>query len=169
MRALEFVKIILTTIIFLAIVPGVVLLLVPYVIVSSSYNVAFYPGVFRYFAFLLWSTGTFVMLWCVWDFMFKGKGTPAPIDPPKELVAAGLYLYVRNPMYIGVLLILLGHILWSGSGLLILYAVGTFVCFHLFILFYEEPSLQKRFGESYKHYLQRVPRWVPHKPDEGEG
>ena len=155
--------IVFKTIIFLIMVPGVVLLYVPYGIVTSPYNMVFPIDGFRYLAFIAWPLGISIMLWCVWDFIVKGKGTPAPVDPPKELVVAGLYKYVRNPMYIGVLLILLGHILWSGSILLVLYAVGTLVCFQLFVVFYEEPFLKKTFGESYQLYLQKVPRWVPRK------
>ena len=146
----------------MVIVPGTALLYVPYEIVASPFDTMFHLGVVHYLALVPWLVGISILSWCVWDFMFKGKGTPAPIDPPTKLVVAGLYKYVRNPMYIGVLLVLSGHILWSGSILLILYAVGTFAVFHLFVLFYEEPHLQKVFGDSYRHYLQKVPRWIPH-------
>lgn len=157
----KIILIILRTIIFMVLVPGTALLYVPYEIVTSAFDTTFYMGVFRYSALIPWLSGISIVSWCVWDFMFKGKGTPAPIDPPKELVVSGLYKYVRNPMYIGVLLILSGHILWFGSLLLILYAAGTFVVFYLFVLFYEEPHLQKVFGDSYRLYLQKIPRWIP--------
>ena len=153
--------IILKTIFFMIIVPGIVLMYVPYEIVTSPFNNTFRPGLLRFIAFIPWMLGMSTLLWCAWDFAFKGKGTPAPIDPPKILVVAGLYKIVRNPMYDGIMLILAGHILWFRSILLILYAVGLFVVFHLFVVFYEEPHLQKRFGEPYKRYLQRVPRWIP--------
>lgn len=153
--------IILKTIIFVVVVPGIVLLYVPYEIVTSSFNTTFHLGILRFVAFVPWVLGISTSLWCIWDFMFKGKGTPAPIDPPKELVVEGLYKFVRNPMYVGIMLILLGHILWFRSLLLILYAVGLFIAVHLFVVFYEEPHLQKRFGDSYKFYFQRVPRWFP--------
>ncbi len=118
-------------------------------------------GIFAYLAFLLWPVGTPITLWCFWDFTFKGRGTPMPIDPPKELVASGPYRYVRNPIYLGVMLILVGHFLWFGSWGLAGYAGLAFLGTHLFVVLYEEPSLRRRFGSSYEDYLSRVPRWVP--------
>jgi protein-S-isoprenylcysteine O-methyltransferase Ste14 len=71
-------------------------------------------GVISFLAIPLWVIGSLTVLWCFWDFTFKGRGTPAPMDPPKELVVTGFYRYVRNPIYLGVLLIFLGHFLWFG-------------------------------------------------------
>ncbi|MGE5777205.1 MAG: methyltransferase family protein, partial [Chloroflexota bacterium] len=73
----------------------------------------------------------------------------------------GFYRYVRNPMYVGVLAIVLGHFLWFGTIGLIIYAVFVWLCFHLFITLYEEPTLKKKFGASYEEYLRKVPRWIP--------
>lgn len=109
----------------------------------------------------LWLAGGLIVLRCFWDFTFKGHGTPVPIDPPKELVITGLYRYVRNPIYVGVLSIFLGHFLWFGNLTLLLYAVLAFIAVHLFIVFYEEPTLKKKFGPAYEDYLSRVPRWIP--------
>jgi len=69
-------------------------------------------GFLAYLAFPLWIIGGVILLWSFWNFLIEGRGTPAPIDPPKELVAIGFYRYVRNPMYVGVLLVLIGHFLW---------------------------------------------------------
>ena len=102
-----------------------------------------------------------MVLWCFWDFLVKGKGTPAPIDPPKELVVSGLYNYVRNPMYVGVELMLIGHFLWFGFWNLLVYAAFFFAAFYIFVLLYEEPTLKKKFGAAYEEYLKRVPRWIP--------
>ncbi len=77
------------------------------------------------------------------DSDFEGQGTPAPIDPPKELVARGLYCFVRIPMYLGGLLIILGHFVWLQSLWLLLYAGGLFLMFHFFVVLYAEPTLQK--------------------------
>jgi protein-S-isoprenylcysteine O-methyltransferase Ste14 len=118
-------------------------------------------GIFAYLALLLWPVGTLSILWCFWDFTFKGHGTPAPIDPPKELVASGLYRFVRNPIYVGVFLILLGHFLWLGFWSLLVYGGLASLGTHLFVTLYEEPTLRKRFGSSYEDYLSRVPRWIP--------
>lgn len=118
-------------------------------------------GILAYLAFILWPVGSLTVLWCFWGFTFMGYGTPAPIDPPKELVVSGLYRYVRNPIYVSVILILLGHFLWFGFWWLLLYAGLAFVVTHLYVTFYEEPNLGKRFGASYEVYLSKVPRWIP--------
>lgn len=153
--------IILKTLTFLIVFPGIVLFYVPYEIVTSSSIATFRLGILCYAAVITWFLGVSISLWCVWDFVSKGRGTPAPIDPPKELVVAGLYKIVRNPMYVGILLILLGHIFWFQSILLVLYAVCLFIAFHLFVVFYEEPTLREKFGDSYDRFSQRVPRWIP--------
>ena len=84
-----------------------------------------------------------------------------PSDPPQELVVTGFYRYVRNPIYVGVLLIFLGHFLWFGYWALLLYALVAFIAVHLFIVLYEEPTLKKKFGTAYENYLMDVPRWIP--------
>lgn len=118
-------------------------------------------GVIAFFAIPLWFVGTLVVLRCFWDFTFKGHGTPAPIDPPRELVVTGFYRYVRNPIYIGVLSIFLGYFLWFGYLALLIYTVLAFIGVHAFIVLYEEPILKKKFGAAYEEYLKRVPRWIP--------
>jgi protein-S-isoprenylcysteine O-methyltransferase Ste14 len=99
-------------------------------------------------------------LWCVWDFMRVG-GTPAPIDAPKALVAKGLYRYVRNPMYLGLLAVLVGEAIWLEAGILILYALAVFGAMHTFVVLYEEPTLGRLFGEAYALYRRAVGRWIP--------
>ena len=105
--------------------------------------------------------GACVYFWCAWDFATNGRGTPAPIDPPKELVARGLYRHVRNPMYVGVASILLGESLLFASVALLWYAFAVVVGFNLFVLLYEEPTLRRKFGASYERYCEAVPRWLP--------
>jgi protein-S-isoprenylcysteine O-methyltransferase Ste14 len=105
--------------------------------------------------------GTAIYFWCAWDFTFAGRGTPAPIDPPKELVVRGLYRYVRNPMYVGILSILLGEALLFASWRLFEYTAVVFIFFFLFVTLYEEPILRQKFGESYRRYCESVPRWIP--------
>jgi protein-S-isoprenylcysteine O-methyltransferase Ste14 len=97
----------------------------------------------------------------VWDFAVFGRGTPAPLNAPKKLVVRGLYRYTRNPIYVGVLTVLLGWaVMFRGMGLLI-YAVCVAICFHLFVVLYEERHLQKEFGGEYADYRSRVSRWLP--------
>jgi protein-S-isoprenylcysteine O-methyltransferase Ste14 len=118
-------------------------------------------GFLAYLAFPLWTMGVVILLWSFWNFLAQGRGTPAPIDPPKELVATGFYRHVRNPMYVGVLATNIGHFLWFGYWSLLIYTIVVFVIFHVFVTYYEEPTLKRKFGASYEEYLRRVPRWLP--------
>jgi len=118
-------------------------------------------GVISYLAIPLWMIGSLMVLQSFWDFTFKGRGTPIPIDPPKELVVTGFYLYVRNPIYVGVSSIFLGHFFWFGYWALLIYTVFAFIGVHLFVVLYEEPTLKRKFGAAYVEYLKRVPRWIP--------
>ena len=105
--------------------------------------------------------GVAIYLWCVWDFASYGRATPAPIDAPKRLVVRGLYRYVRNPIYVGVLSIILGWaMLFQAAGVLI-YGVCVAAAFHLFVVLYEEPQLARDFGGEYEVYRSRVGRWIP--------
>lgn len=112
-------------------------------------------------AFVLIVAGILVYGWCVWDFARTGRGTPNPLDAPRQLVTRGLYRYVRNPIYVGVLCVFLGEAWLFESPALLLYAVVAFLLLHLFVVLYEEPSLERKFGESYRCYLTAVPRWLP--------
>lgn len=105
--------------------------------------------------------GASIYLWCAYDFTFIGRGTPAIFDPPKYLVIRGLYNYVRNPMYIGIVSAIIGQTFLFGSPSLLFYAVLIGTVFSLFVKFYEEPHLRKKFGEDYVRYTQRANRWRP--------
>jgi protein-S-isoprenylcysteine O-methyltransferase Ste14 len=154
--------ILLKTIIFTFLVPGTVTILIPYWLLSSRFAPPPMPlGIFRYCGVPLILIGASIYSWCAWDFTFAGRGTPAPIDPPKELVVRGLYRYVRNPMYIGVLSILLGEALFFAAQRLFVYTAVAFILYYLIVLLYEEPVLRQKFGESYRKYCQVVPRWLP--------
>lgn len=111
-------------------------------------------------AYPLWLLGGVILLWSFWNFLIQGRGTPAPLDPPKELVATGFYRNTRNPMYVGVLLVIVGHFMWFGFWNILLYAAVIFIAFNTFITYYEEPTLKKKFGAAYEAYCQRVPRWL---------
>jgi protein-S-isoprenylcysteine O-methyltransferase Ste14 len=96
-----------------------------------------------------------------WGFALRGKGTPAPIDPPKTLVAEGPYRIVRNPMYWSVTFVMLGEALVFRSAALAEIAAVFFACTMLFVMIYEEPVLRHTFGAEYEEYCRRVPRWIP--------
>jgi protein-S-isoprenylcysteine O-methyltransferase Ste14 len=104
--------------------------------------------------------GIVLLLWCVRDFYVAGKGTLAPWTPPQELVVVGLYRVSRNPMYIAVILILVGWALGFQSRPLALYALAVAIGFHLRVVFNEEPFLARTHGERWTRYKARVPRWL---------
>src|SRR5262245_8802748 len=151
----------LKTLIFTIIVPGAVIALIPYLLLSG-YSASFtHIGTIQLFGLIPMAIGAAIYFRCAWDFASAGKGTPEPIDPPKHLVARGLYRFVRNPMYVGVLMTLLGEAWLFRSWTLIIYAAIVISWQHLFVVFYEEPALKRKFGQSYSDYLARTPRWVP--------
>lgn len=114
---------------------------------------------------LLFVLGFALSGWCVSLFARVGRGTLAPWDPTRELVAAGPYRFVRNPMISGVVSMLTGEALFWGSAWLGLWALAFFTINHLYFVLAEEPGLEKRFGESYRAYQSRVPRWIPRRPE----
>jgi protein-S-isoprenylcysteine O-methyltransferase Ste14 len=145
---------------FFILVPGLLLGYFPYTLARTDAEL-FDPGAFGYLAYLFWLAGVSGMLWCFWNFTFKGRGTPVPFDPPKELVAVGLYRFVRNPMYVSGIIALIGWILWSPSVTMIALPFWFFLAAHAFVTLYEEPTLKRKFGASYEDYLKRIPRWIP--------
>lgn len=149
----------LKSVLFLILVAGLGAGYIPFALLPRVPQIE--TGILAYFAFPLWLIGVMVVLWCFADFTFKGHGTPNPIDPPKELVSSGLYRYVRNPIYVGVLTIILGHFLWFKAVWMLVYAVVVFLVCHLFVTLYEEPTLKQRFGSAYENYCKSVPRWIP--------
>ncbi len=126
-------------------------------------------GAFRLLGFVPTVGGALILLWSGWNLTVVGKGTPAPFDPPKELVAKGAHRVVRNPMYVGDLLVLLGLALLFGAAALLLYALLMACIFHLFVVLYEEPVLKRQFGDGYERYRQVVPRWLPNGRTERRG
>lgn len=107
----------------------------------------------------LLALGTLCLLWCVRDFYVAGRGTLAPWSPPANLVEVGLYRYTRNPMYISVILVLLGWAVSFAAAGLYLYAAAVAVAFHLRVVFGEEPWLARTHGAQWREYASRVPRW----------
>jgi protein-S-isoprenylcysteine O-methyltransferase Ste14 len=150
----------LRTAFFTLLVPGAVLGVVPFLLVRSMGR-QLDLGRIHLLGLILLVPGLAVIIWCFIDFVRRGHGTPAPYDPPRRLVIAGLYRHVRNPQYIGVVLVALGEALCSGSLILLGYAAFLAIGYHLFVRFYEEPTLRRLFGEDYVRYTQTVPRWLP--------
>jgi protein-S-isoprenylcysteine O-methyltransferase Ste14 len=144
---------------FLAL-PAVIGVLVPWLLLPSD---RWRTGG-TWFGWPVLVCGVFVLLWCVRDFYVIGKGTLAPWDPPKNLVTLGLYRFMRNPMYVGVLGLVTGWSLIAGSPLLGVYAATIAIAFHLRVLFYEEPTLLRKFGTEWIQYCRSVNRWMPKWP-----
>ena len=108
--------------------------------------------------------GVVLYVWCVWNFAAVGRGTPGPWDAPSRFVAAGPYRWVRNPIYVAALLVVLGQAWLFLSLALLAYAVAMALCFHLFVTGYEERALRRRFGRTYLEYRRTVPRWLLRPP-----
>ena len=150
------------TALFAALFMGAILLYVPYWLASGGAP-RLDLGHWRYAGLLPLAAGIAGIVWCLRDFIVVGRGTPAPFDPPRQLVVTGLYRYVRNPMYVSALLLLIGEAILLEAPVLLRYAAGFFIVVHLFVVFYEEPTLRRTFGESYVGYRQSVPRWLPRR------
>jgi protein-S-isoprenylcysteine O-methyltransferase Ste14 len=153
----------LKSLLFTILLPGTVTVLMPWQIISNR-HLSIHWGPLRVLALVPLIVGVNLLSRCIWDFAASGRGTLAPIDPPKTLVVRGLYRYVRNPMYVAVLLILVAEAWLFSSRALLLYAAGCFVIIHAFVLLYEEPHLRRQFGISYTQYCEKVSRWIPSKP-----
>jgi protein-S-isoprenylcysteine O-methyltransferase Ste14 len=151
------VLLILKNLLFTVLVPGTVAVYVPLFLFSHAMPRIRLASIVAAFLLLV---GAAMYLRCLWDFATFGRGTPAPIDPPKQLVIRGLYQYSRNPMYVGVLTVIVGWALLFASVSLVLYAVVVAACFHLFVRLYEEPHLKQVFGASYEQYCAQVSRWL---------
>jgi protein-S-isoprenylcysteine O-methyltransferase Ste14 len=105
--------------------------------------------------------GGAIALWCVISHALVGRGTPAPFDPPRRLITQGPYRFARNPMYVGAGTALAGATVFYLSWPLAIYACALGIAAHLFVVFYEEPTLERTFGPEYKAYKRQVGRWWP--------
>ena len=119
-------------------------------------------GVLQIMGGVLAAGGGALAVSCILTFVFIGRGTPAPFDPPRRLVVRGPYRLVRNPMYLGAAAALLGAAAYYESFPLVGYAVGFLVVMHLVVWLYEEPMLRRTFDTEYENYCRRVGRWWPH-------
>ena len=118
---------------------------------------------------VLMIAGGALVLSCASWFVVAGRGTPAPFDPPRSFVPGGPYRWVRNPMYLGALLVLIGFGSWHASLAMVLFALPALALAHVFVVLYEESTLRRRFGLPYVAYLARVNRWIPTPPGGNRG
>jgi protein-S-isoprenylcysteine O-methyltransferase Ste14 len=149
----------LKTLLFTVLVPGTVTVIIPHYLLDASSRPG--RGPLAWFGILVIVLGAGIYFVCAWEFAVRGLGTPAPIAATKFLVVSALHRYVRNPMYIGVLLVILGQAALYHALRLAEYGALCIFLAHLFVLFYEEPTLHRQFGDSYDEYRRTVPRWLP--------
>lgn len=152
------------SVVFTFLVPGTVTIWLPMILLGDTVAMPMSCGVSQYAAFPVGCLGIAMYVWCLRDFVTSGRGIPAPIDHPRRLVVRGLYGYVRNPMYLAVLCVLAGEIIFFESRALFLYTITWFGVVHLVVVLYEEPALRRKFGDQYEVYLRAVPRWLPGRP-----
>lgn len=118
-------------------------------------------GVWQVAGIILGIAGAALALWCILTFVFVGRGTPLPFDPPRRLVAKGPYGWVRNPMYVGAGIAVVGAAMFYQSLALFAYAPVFLLSMHVLVISYEEPVLRRMFGDEYSAYCQAVGRWWP--------
>jgi len=155
-------SLILRNLFFTILQPGMVAGLIPYFLLGNPRISSFKNnlGTVHYIALALFVAGVAILLYCISLFAVKGKGTLSPADPTKKLVVSGLYKFSRNPMYIGVMLILIGESLFFSATVMWIYSAMVFLAFNVFIIIHEEPRLESEFGTEYQQYLKTVRRWL---------
>jgi protein-S-isoprenylcysteine O-methyltransferase Ste14 len=147
------------TLAFTVFVPGTVAGYLPWRLRRNALPVS---GAEEWAAITVIAIGIAIYLYTAfWGFAVIGGGTPAPIAPTRILVVKGLHRFVRNPMYIGVALVIGGQAWLFHSLHIAIYLACMLLIVHLFVIFYEEPTLHEQFGEEYDRYRASVPRWIP--------
>ena len=144
---------------FLIVAPGVMAGLIPWLLTGWSANAWWLP--LRVLGALIAAAGLAVLLHAFARFVLEGVGTPAPVAPTERLVVGGSYRYVRNPMYLAVIALIVGQGLLLGRPVLFAYAAAFWAVVAAFVHGYEEPTLQSRFGDEYDEYCRAVRAWVP--------
>lgn|SRR5574341_986962 len=154
-------SLLIRNVLFTVVVPGSGAVWIPWWILTRGGAM---PTPAAWYAASLIVIGAALYLSCIWLFASVGRGTPGPWDAPRRFVAVGPYRWVRNPIYIAALLVVLGEAWLFLSLSLLTYGVVMAISFHLFVIGYEEPTLRRNFGETYVEYLRTVPRWIPRPP-----
>lgn len=148
-------------ILVILLIPLVTLVILPYLFIY--YNLAVWPaalGVWQILAILLILLGLFMIFWVSLAHARHGKSTPLLFSAPKKFVAAGPYTFSRNPMYVGMLVVMVGEALLLQTPWMLAFTVLIFIIFYFYVKFEEEPRMTQRFGASYQDYMIKVPRWL---------
>jgi len=151
----------------IVILPVSALILVPAILLFALRNTGYSGSIVSFRSIQLWISLVFMLPGilfaigsCV-SFFRHGDGTPAPWDPPQNLVVQGLYRYVRNPMLSGVIVLLISESLFLQSWILVVWTSFFFIANAIYFPLFEEPKLLLRFGKEYSLYCKNVPRWIP--------
>ena len=154
-------SLVVRNVVFTLVVPGLGAVWLPWRLLAGDGGA---PASVAWVAVPVIAAGAALYFWCVWNFAAAGGGTPGPWDAPRRVVAQGPYRWVRNPIYLAALLVVLGEAWLFASPRLLAYAAAMAFCCHLFVTGYEERTLARRFGPAYLEYRRAVPRWIPRKP-----
>ena len=153
------------TILGTVLVPCILHLLIPYMVLQNTSGLTFPPiGLIEILSFVAAAVGISMVIWVSVIFVRRGKGTAVPLLPPKEFVPIGLYRYVRNPMYVGLIVVILAEAVVFRSVWLCVYACLIWLATHSYVVLIEEPDLIRRFGTGYEAYRSETPRWIPRPP-----
>lgn len=157
-------RLMIGTILHTIFLPGSLVVALPYWLLRESPDTLSLSPLQLLIGVPLIAAGAAVLALCFWDFVVSGKGTPNPLHPPRVLVSERLYRYIRNPIYVAVVTMLIGESLVFGAPILIAYAALVWLVLQGFVVFYEEPTLRRDFGANYEAYCRSVPRWIPRRP-----
>lgn len=156
-------SLVLRNLIFTVLMPGTVAVLIPWLLIGGS---AVTSGAAAWLGGASIVAGVGLYAWCLSLFGRVGRGTPAPWDAARRLIVVGPYRWVRNPMYLAVLLVIVGEAALFASVGLLVYAGLVAAIVHVFVVGYEEVTLEQTFGADYRAYRQSVWRWIPAPPQQ---
>ncbi len=155
----------LRNIVAIVLFPGVVTVYIPYLILRPVRLLAINEwSISQIGSSLVILAGLTILMAAIWPFAYRGRGTLAPFDETRQLIVSGLHRYVRNPMYIGVMLMLIGESWFFQSLEMLWYSLVFFLIINIVVVAYEENRLRFKYGEEYEQYLKNVGRWIPRRP-----
>ena len=155
----------LITILGTILVPSILHVLFPSLILQGTSGLDFPKvGIIEILSIIVAAIGISMVVWVSATFVRRGRGTAVPLLPPTKFVSKGLYRYVRNPMYVGLLLVIIAEAIFFRSIWLLVYGSLIWLAAHIYVVLIEEPNLGRRFGATYEEYLVTTPRWIPRLP-----
>jgi protein-S-isoprenylcysteine O-methyltransferase Ste14 len=153
---------------FFVAVPGFVAGVGPVLVADGAHQSTKTPAPAAAAGVIAIVVGAAGLVWAFAQFVVEGRGTPSPTAPTDALVVRGLYRWVRNPMYVAVLLVIAGQALVHWQTAVAVYGVVAASAMVAFVRLYEEPTLAREYGEAYDAYRRAVPGWIPRPPATGQ-